>query len=72
VLGAVGESAKNEVAAIDAALIRLANGEYQLCARCGDDIEPARLDAVPYATQCVRCAGAAEHSGPRTVARTAV
>jgi len=71
VLGALGESASAEVAAISLALRRLANGEYEVCARCGGVIESARLMAVPCATLCVRCAGAAEQEAPRPVGKSA-
>ncbi|MGB5600514.1 MAG: TraR/DksA C4-type zinc finger protein [Thiothrix litoralis] len=32
------------------------SGEYGTCATCGEAISPARLDALPYATLCIRCA----------------
>jgi len=60
VLGAVGESADREVHAINLALLRLANGQYGRCARCGEPIEPARLHAVAHATTCLSCARAVE------------
>jgi RNA polymerase-binding transcription factor DksA len=71
VLGALGESASAEAAAIAAALSRLARGEYDVCARCGGSIEAPRLEAVPYTTLCVRCAGAAEQEAPRPVVKSA-
>ena len=39
------------------ALKRIANGTYGICAKCGDDISPERLDAVPYAVTCRKCMG---------------
>ncbi len=36
--------------------VSLADGSYGVCARCGEDIPSARLEARPFATQCVRCA----------------
>ena len=71
VLSAVRESASSEAAAIAAALARLANGSYGECAHCGEDIEPARLEAVPYTTLCARCADAAEAQRPRPVVKSA-
>jgi RNA polymerase-binding protein DksA len=41
------------LAAIDAALTRIDDGSYGLCERCGREIEPERLDAIPYATLCI-------------------
>jgi DnaK suppressor protein len=39
---------------IDDALARIANGSYGLCTVCGQEIPKSRLDAVPWATLCVR------------------
>ena len=32
---------------------------YGECTRCGEPVEPARLEAMPQAENCVRCANAA-------------
>lgn len=45
-----------ELRALDAADERLAAGTYGTCARCGGLIAPERLDALPAATSCIRCA----------------
>jgi DnaK suppressor protein len=37
------------------ALERLEDGEYGICAECGENIAPARLRAMPEVTTCVRC-----------------
>lgn len=55
-LQAIGQAAARELSAIDAALDRLAQGRYGICSSCGEDIGPARLAAVPYATVCASCA----------------
>lgn len=55
-LQAIGEAAADEIAAIDAALERIANGLYGTCKRCGGQIPPRRLAAVPYAVNCADCA----------------
>jgi DnaK suppressor protein len=41
--------------AIKAALLRIDNGEYGECDRCGEPIEPRRLQALPWAANCVAC-----------------
>jgi DnaK suppressor protein len=41
--------------AIKAALERIRSGEYGHCGRCGDPIEPRRLQALPWAANCVAC-----------------
>ncbi len=40
---------------IDAALDRLATGDYGVCANCGEAINPRRLAAIPWAAYCVPC-----------------
>ena len=50
------EQAREQVAAIDAALARLAEGRYGRCDRCGQPIGDDRLAARPAARTCVRCA----------------
>ena len=47
------------LAAARAALARLDEGTFGRCDRCGRAITKARLNAVPYARHCVRCARAA-------------
>lgn len=42
---------------IKAALKRLDDGEYGLCAVCGEEIAPGRLDRDPSVAVCVNCAG---------------
>ena len=41
---------------IDAALDRIENGEYGKCANCGEPIQEKRLEAVPWARHCLKCA----------------
>jgi RNA polymerase-binding transcription factor DksA len=56
VLETLGLSAQSEIARIDAALGRVASGDYGICAKCGADIAPERLDLVPYTPFCRDCA----------------
>jgi DnaK suppressor protein len=48
---------RQEIAAIDAALARIAAGEFGDCVRCGEPIAPARLAIDPTTPFCMRCAG---------------
>ncbi|WP_109261257.1 TraR/DksA family transcriptional regulator [Hyphobacterium indicum] len=41
---------------IDAALIRMDEGEYGWCVECGEEIVPKRLDSDPAAPRCSACA----------------
>ena len=45
------------LAQIDDAIVRIDGGSFGVCVSCGNDIPAARLDARPYSTQCVACAG---------------
>jgi RNA polymerase-binding protein DksA len=49
----LGENEERVLAAIDAALARIDDGTYGRCERCGREIEPERLEAIPYATLCI-------------------
>ncbi len=40
---------------LERALARLGAGQYGICESCGAQIDPARLEVIPYATLCVRC-----------------
>jgi DnaK suppressor protein len=40
---------------IDAALARLDDGTYGTCVTCGNPIGAERLEAIPYAKQCIEC-----------------
>jgi DnaK suppressor protein len=48
--------ARRQLAQIDAALGRVADGSYGRCVTCGDPIAQARLAARPAAATCIRCA----------------
>lgn len=45
-----------EIASVTRALLRIENGTYGECVRCGDDIAPQRLEARPEAALCISCA----------------
>ena len=47
---------------IEAALERIEEGTYGQCEECGVKIPKARLNALPYATLCIKCAEAQEKS----------
>ena len=44
-----------EVQRIDAALIRIEEGDYGYCTRCGDEIPAKRLDFDPSSPLCITC-----------------
>lgn len=53
---------------VDAALDRLATGDFGVCAACGEAISPKRLAAIPWAHCCIACQ---EQIGPGHQAVTA-
>lgn len=52
----MGLEGLKEMKAIKAALARIEDGSYGVCANCGDEISAERLDVVPYAALCRKCA----------------
>ena len=49
-----------EIRNIDAALIRIAEGNYGVCVDCDEPIPAARLQAYPTAKRCLNCQAAHE------------
>ena len=56
VLEALGNADLDELRRIDAALGRIEDGTFGICAKCGDPISDERLVAVPTAALCWTCA----------------
>lgn len=56
VVDALGIGAREELALIRATLARIDEGEYGICCRCGNAVGADRLQAWPYASQCIDCA----------------
>lgn len=55
----------DQIAQIDAALQRLDEGTYGVCARCGNPIASERLEAMPSATLCLNCQSLVEQNDNR-------
>jgi len=56
VLEQLGVAERAEIADIRAALLRIKEGRYTRCGRCGGPIESKRLQALPYTNACIACA----------------
>jgi RNA polymerase-binding transcription factor len=52
---ALRQNAEQLLAQVGDALERFERGTYWSCELCGLEIDPARLEALPYATLCFRC-----------------
>jgi len=56
VLESLGNAELLEFRMIEAALQRVTEGEYGYCVDCGDKISEERLDVLPAAPKCQKCA----------------
>jgi RNA polymerase-binding protein DksA len=51
----MSQNEKATLQMINAALERIADGTFGVCAACGLHIEPKRLEIMPYAIKCIKC-----------------
>jgi DnaK suppressor protein len=66
---ALVQGLERKLEAIEYALRQAQEGSYGVCERCGEPIDPARLEVVPEATLCVTCKSIVERqSRARTTA----
>lgn len=56
VLEEVGAITLVEIGQIKTALAKIEDGTYGVCDGCGEEIPEKRLEALPYATRCIKCA----------------
>lgn len=52
---ALRDKADKELELVEAALRRLKEGTFGRCLRCGQEIAPGRLEALPWAAYCITC-----------------
>jgi RNA polymerase-binding transcription factor DksA len=50
------ENEQETLELINEALVRMDKGTYGQCAECAEPISKPRLQAIPYAQHCIRCA----------------
>ncbi len=55
-LEGVDDVLRAEIQQIRLTLLRIENGTYGTCSKCGKDIRRERLEARPIATRCIDCA----------------
>ncbi|MGE3165314.1 MAG: TraR/DksA family transcriptional regulator [Planctomycetota bacterium] len=55
-------SSADTIAQIERALERLDDGTYESCDDCGGAIGAERMEALPFATQCIDCKRIAERA----------
>ncbi len=55
VMLAVSENESRQLVLINEAIERIDDDEYGLCQNCESEINPKRLNAVPWARYCLNC-----------------
>lgn len=55
VLFNLSENQQQRIRDIDAALERIAEGEYGICLECGEEISPRRMEVRPFSRYCIEC-----------------
>jgi len=58
----LAEMGSQSLPLIEAAIKRITDGTYGICEECGVNIPRARLNAVPFAHLCVKCASELEQN----------
>ena len=59
VLEALAAEVSEELKQIAIALNKIDSGDYGICSGCGEDIAKERLEVLPDADLCIKCANAA-------------
>ena len=60
----VGTSLEEGLARTERALAKLDEGSYGICDACGEEIDPARLRAMPDGVLCLACSKAERRAAP--------
>jgi DnaK suppressor protein len=64
------QTLEHRLQSLEWALQLLDRGEYGVCERCGQRIDPARLKIVPETTLCVKCKAELERMAKRSMPST--
>jgi DnaK suppressor protein len=51
----LSEAHHRQMQDIEAALARFDTGDYGICASCGEDISPRRMEVRPFSRYCIEC-----------------
>lgn len=70
-LGSFRAELNDHLQLIRAAQDRLADGTYGTCQRCGKEINPERLEALPWAAYCIECQEIIDEQGDPDAANEA-
>lgn len=53
---ALKQRAETKARSLEAAIRKAEEGDYGVCERCGQPIDPARLAILPHTRRCISCA----------------
>jgi DnaK suppressor protein len=59
----LSQALQRRLESINDALRSLEKGTYGICEQCGNEIDPARLEALPDARLCIKCETLVEKLG---------
>jgi RNA polymerase-binding protein DksA len=59
-VSALDAEGREELKLIETALERMTAGTFGTCQKCGEEVQAARLEAVPYTRYCINCASQME------------
>jgi DnaK suppressor protein len=62
---AIDHQKRNKLACIEHALQKINQGTYGICDCCESSIEAGRLEVLPHAAVCTKCAGLKAKSTPK-------
>jgi DnaK suppressor protein len=54
-IAAMRDDFREQIQMIDEAIVRMDEGTYGTCQRCGQPIAQERLEALPFAAYCITC-----------------
>lgn len=55
ILNLTNSKNRQTLIAIEAALRRIEESSFGICVNCGKEVSKERLDALPWATMCIKC-----------------
>ncbi|MCB9091940.1 MAG: TraR/DksA family transcriptional regulator [Halobacteriovoraceae bacterium] len=60
VVDALDDMERSELSQINRALVKIQQNKYGTCENCGTTISEKRLEALPYASKCIKCSSSDE------------
>jgi DnaK suppressor protein len=61
----ISDAGRKNLRDIEDALIRIRDGSYGVCERCGKAIDEPRLEILPHTRYCINCQEVVEREGVR-------